>query len=166
MISSRSLSFSSRGFLSGRGRGRRGQQVLKGGFHRGGGPLPDQLLPLTVGNIPRAPFPIIPFTLKRLIQPMSDRQAPVFHTFRNHPLRPQMHGQMGPVVIAFHQLVPHLPALLLPGFELGNKLGIINDILPSMNLPTTLFFLQIACLFNAFVKFSIGESCSLFIAGG
>ncbi len=46
---------------------------------------------------------------------MGNRQAAIGSALGNHPLGPEVEGEVGPVVITFDQLVPALLALLLPG---------------------------------------------------
>lgn len=46
---------------------------------------------------------------------MGDGKASVRAAFRDDPLRPQVHGQMRPVVIPCNQLIPACFAFLLPG---------------------------------------------------
>ena len=52
---------------------------------------------------------------------MGDGEAPVPCALRNHALGPEVHGQVRPVVVPGHKLLPALPALLLPGTVLGHQ---------------------------------------------
>jgi hypothetical protein len=60
---------------------------------------------------------------------MGDRQAAIGGALGYHPLRPEVEGEMGPVVVALHQLVPTLLAFLLPGRVRRDALqdGVVDD---------------------------------------
>ena len=77
--------------------------------------LCDKGLQVRFGELPRQPVAIVGFLPEPLFHAMGDRQAAIRRALGNHPLGPEMKSEMGPVVIALHQLVPTLLALLLPG---------------------------------------------------
>ena len=91
------------------------QEPLQGTLHRGIAVLGDEGLQIRFGELPRQPVAVVGFLPEPLFQAMGDRQAAIGGALGNHPLGPEMEGEMGPVVIALHQLVPALLALLLPG---------------------------------------------------
>src|SRR5690606_19283907 len=100
---------------------RRLEQALQRGFHCGRGSLTHELLDASGGRLARGPLAVRALDPEHVFEAVGNGKASVLRALRHHALGPEVHREMGPVVLALAERVPGGLELLLPGLVLRDE---------------------------------------------
>ena len=97
------------------------EQALQRGLHGGRGALAHELLDAARRRLARRPLAVRALDPEHVLEAVGDGEAAVRRALGHHALGPEVHREVGPVVLALAERVPGGLQLLLPGLVLRDE---------------------------------------------